>query len=134
MSCLENCIFYISSMYEFSHSLGQKRKRLRSSTSFSGLPPATDIRQRGRHVGSVSKAELGPAPHHSITLGRHRSKRAMHSMLLPNFAKRWRTMVPHQAASMSRGGARAYTNLGAKGYGAQEKKRASRRRGLEHRP
>jgi hypothetical protein len=28
---------------------------------FSGLPPATDIRQRGWHVGSVPQADIAPS-------------------------------------------------------------------------
>ena len=39
---LENFIFYISQMYEFSHSLGQHR-RFRTICNSSALPPTTDM-------------------------------------------------------------------------------------------
>jgi hypothetical protein len=41
---LENCIFYISPMYEFLHSLGHSR-RFRDVRVMSAYPPKPDMRQ-----------------------------------------------------------------------------------------
>src|SRR5450830_1655035 len=48
---LENCIFYISPMYEFSHSLGHERTS-RDVRVTSVLPPTTDI-HRGRSFAGL---------------------------------------------------------------------------------
>jgi hypothetical protein len=55
---LENCIFYISPVYELSHSLGVITENSHYEQMFSGVPPATDIRQRGWHVGSVPQPDV----------------------------------------------------------------------------
>src|SRR5215813_8439401 len=47
---LENCIFYISPMYEFSHSQGQSR-RFASVTGTSALPPIATKERTSIYVG-----------------------------------------------------------------------------------
>ncbi len=54
---LKNCIFYISPMYEFSHSLGQKRPKDEVRVE-SALPQTADIGRRGWQVSSVPSTDL----------------------------------------------------------------------------
>ena len=53
---LENCIFHISPMYEFSHSLGQSATSRFVRAAKSALASTPDIGERGWHVAVV------PAP------------------------------------------------------------------------
>src|SRR5262245_35601009 len=48
----ENCIFYISPMYEFSHRLGQKRPKGDVRVE-SDLAPIADVARASRHVAEV---------------------------------------------------------------------------------
>ena len=53
---LENCIFYISPMYEFSHSLGRREDASRSS-----LPDTSGITRAKRRAGAQPREEEAPA-------------------------------------------------------------------------
>src|SRR5260221_7557538 len=55
---LENCIFYISQLYEFSHRLGQTRSSgdVRCTTA---LPPKADVHPRSCYVAFVPNSDIG---------------------------------------------------------------------------
>jgi len=57
---LENRIFYISAMYEFSHSQGQKRSSGQVGR-MSAIPPKAEVPARPCHVAEVPEADIGRA-------------------------------------------------------------------------
>src|SRR5262249_31241618 len=77
---LENCIFYISQLYEFSHRLGQKRKAQNeqliafstATTACIVYPPLTALRV---HWG-ISRSVYPRAPHSVTALSTLRTPRA----------------------------------------------------------
>jgi hypothetical protein len=54
---LENCIFYISQLYEFSHRLGQTLPS-RDFCGTAALPLKPDIGWRGWHVRKVPETDI----------------------------------------------------------------------------
>jgi hypothetical protein len=56
---LENCVFYISGMYEFLHSQGQKLTQCHQGAMFA-LPPKADKQQMSWYVRFVPYAPNAP--------------------------------------------------------------------------